>query len=631
MKAVLLSGFLITANLCRAAGVEADQWLLTGASEIEAAREKAERQPWARAAHEELLQRADEALQGPLSIPDRGGQWPHWYSCRRDGVRLKTISATKHRCPKCGTVYTGDPYDAVVLYWEHSRNSRSIRDLGLAYRFTGKAAYAERAKRILLAYAHHYSSYPLHDKDGKEEVGGGRIMAQTLDESVWLIPVAFGYALVRDTLSPEERRHIERDLFLPAAEVIRSHRMGIHNIQCWKNSAVGLAGLVAGSQELVREAIDDPDRGFRAQILRGVTDDGLWFEGSVGYHRYTMSALWPLAEAARRHGIDLYSDRYRSMYDAPLVLALPNGDAPGFNDNDGGNILSAAPLYELAYARWRRPEYGRLVARTKRDSIEALLYGVEELPAGPMIPENSILLRDAGYAVLRSPAMVAAVRFGMHGGGHGHPDKLNVVTYGASHQGGLDPGSINYGVPLHREWYRSTVAHNTVSADEGIQRPADGQLEEWSPETGMTKLVASADNVYPGVRLRRTLELNAEQMTDRFECVSDSEHIYDWVFHVPGRIVTDLVLSEASGPMGQANGYQHIRLHRRGRIDKDWGVTWEFGDARLILRMKGAPGTEIFVGTGPGREPAEPVSMIVVRRRATKTSFEAVHEFSKIQ
>jgi hypothetical protein len=95
----------------------------------------------------------------------------------------------------------------------------------------------------------------------------------------------------------------------------------------------------------VREAIDDPDRGFRVQIEKGITDDGLWYEGSLGYHQYTIQALWPLAEAARHAGIDLYSDRMRSLFDAPLSLALPEGESPGFNDSRGANLLGMASLY----------------------------------------------------------------------------------------------------------------------------------------------------------------------------------------------------------------------------------------------------------------------------------------------
>ena len=38
-----------------------------------------------------------------------------------------------------------------------------------------------------------------------------------------------------------------------------------------------------------------------------------------------------------------------------------------------------------------------------------------------MVPEESRLLRAAGFAMLRAPDTVAAMRFGLHGGGHGHP------------------------------------------------------------------------------------------------------------------------------------------------------------------------------------------------------------------
>jgi hypothetical protein len=215
--------------------------------------------------------------------------------------------------------------------------------------------------------------------------------------------------------------------------------MGIHNIQCWKNSAVGLVGLATGRQELAREAIDDPERGFRVQIEKGITGDGLWFEGSLGYHQYTMSALWPLAEGARRAGIDLYSDRYHTIYDAPLALALPNGDSPGFNDSAGANLKAYGLLYEIAYARWRKPEYGRVVSNTARESLEALLYGREDAAGGAIVPAESAVLRHAGYAALRSPGITAAIRFGMHGGGHGHPDKLNFVTFGLGRLGGPTP------------------------------------------------------------------------------------------------------------------------------------------------------------------------------------------------
>jgi len=596
-------------------------YLLINQQEIQAARAKAERFPWARTALDSMIANAGRALNKPLELPDRGGQWPHWYSCSRDGVRLTTVSATEHRCPKCGVVYRGDPYDAVVLYGVHSSYAQDVQNLGLTFRLTGRAEFARRAAQILLAYADKYAIYRLHNVNGEEKVGGGRVMAQTLDESVWLIPMAWGYSLVRETLDEAQRKHIERELLTAAAEVIRAHRMSIHNIQCWKNSAVGLVGFATGNRELVREAIDDPDRGFRAQMARGVTDDGLWYEGSLGYHHYTMQAIWPLLEAARHAGMDLYGERARSMFDAPLALALPDGNAPGFNDNGGGNVLNYGPLYELAFARWGKPEFAHLVSRTPRNTVQALLYGTEAAPEGPMIPTDSVLLRAAGFAMLRSGGMAVAVRFGQHGGGHGHPDKLNIVTYAAGHLFGLDPGSINYGVPLHKEWYRSTIAHNTVSVDQQLQKNADGRLEEWKSEAGETLLAATAGEAYPGVKLERRLRLKDGRLEDRFTCNSKDEHVYDWAFHAAGRFRSSLQFKPWDGAL-----YPHVESVAEAKTDGEWWAMWEADGAKYTLRMKAEPGTEVFTGVGPGKSPADRVPMIIARRRARSSVYEVVHQ-----
>ncbi len=597
----------------------ADNYLLINQAGIDAAKRKAEAVPWARSALDAILSRAAREMKRKVDLPPRGGQWGHWYSCKKDGARLVTDSPTSHRCPVCGSegVYHGDPYDAVVFSGTHSRWSQTVRDLGLAYRFSGRKEYAEKAGEILLAYADRYARYPLQDKDGNEKVGGGHIMAQTLDESVWLIPMAFGYALVRDGLSAANRTHIEKDLLIAAADVIRGHKMGIHNIQCWKNSAVGLAGFAAGDGSLVREAIDDPERGFRAQIAQGVTEDGLWYEGSMGYHRYTMEALWPLAEAARLQGIDLYSERYRTMFDAPLALALPDGDAPGFNDNSGGNLRAAAALYELAYARWRRPEYGRLAAQSDRNSFQALLYGVEKLPQGPVIPTASVLMKDAGFAMLRAKGNAVAVRYGKHGGWHGHLDKLSIVTYAGGRLFGLDPGSIHYGVPLHKEWYRRTIAHNTVSVDGKDQAAVNGELDDWREG----HLSAHVSGAYPGVELRRTLDFDGSTLTDRFECTSAREHDYDFVFHSPGKLSTSLALKPC-GPLE----YAHVETVSEARPDGDWWCQWEQAGVFYRLRFKGLAGTVVYTAVAPGRDPADRVPMVIVRRHAAQTVFQCAHE-----
>lgn len=625
--------FLLAWSLCLVALAYAAEpprrVVFASAEEIAAANRKADTHPWARSARSRIVGAAETALKTPLDIPDKGGQWPHWYSCSKDGARLATDSPVRHRCPVCGTVYSGEPYDSVPLYGIHSRNSTAARNLALAFRLTGRAEFAGRAIAILTGYAARYRSYPRHNINGEDKVGGGKLMAQTLDESVWLIPMAQAYSLVAGEMSQEQRDRVEADLLRPAADVIREHKMAIHNIQCWKNSAVGLVGFVTGSKELIEEAIDDPDRGFRAQIARGVTDDGMWWEGSAGYHVYTLQALWPLAEAARHAGIDLYSDRYSRMFDAPLALALPDGEAPGFNDNAGTNVTRFADLYEIAFARWSKPAYGRLVASTPRDSMEALLFGPDNPPRGSVIPEESALLGSSGFAMLRARGAAVAMRFGRHGGGHGHPDKLNIVTFGEGRLFGLDPGSIAYGIPLHQGWYRTTIAHNTVTVDGANQGNADGIGGALTVDGPVTKFSASADGVYPGVKLQRELRVTSGQVEDRFSCSSETEHVYDWAFHAPGSLAVSISTEPFGGALGERNGYQHVTGVARGVTGDVWSAVWTNGGTKMTLTFKPAPGTEVFTGVGPGRDPSDKVPVLVVRRRASHTVFDAVHSFER--
>jgi hypothetical protein len=246
-----------------------------------------------------------------------------------------------------------------------------------------------------------------------------------------------------------------------------------------------------------------------------------------------------------------------------------------------------------------------------------------------MIPETSVLMKSAGFAMLRAGGTAAAVRFGMHGGGHGHPDKLNLVSFAFGRNLGLDPGSINYGVPLHTEWYRTTIAHNTVSVDEQLQGNADGTLAGWTVKDGETTLAAQADKVYPGVSLKRTVRLSANRIEDRFECASEAEHTYDWAFHVPGKLTTSLKMETQSGPLGKERGYQHITGVARASAGGKWWVKWEADGVSLTLRFEAAPGTEVFTGIGPGRNPGDKVPLVVVRRRAAKTDFAVVHEMSR--
>lgn len=611
--------------------------LLLSREGVQAVKDRIARHDWARRQWESVKARADGFLERPVELPPRGGNWSHWYACPEHGAPLKTGTQIgpwqwEHICTVGGETLAGDSskastdYDGCRIGGIHSELCHAVRDLGLAYQVTGERRFAARAREILLGYAARYRSYPLHNVHGEPKVGGGRIGAQSLDEAVRLIPLAQGADLIWETLDSADRSAVIDDLLMPAVtEVILPHELGIHNIQCWKNSAVGLVGLLADNDELVINSIDDPERGWRAQMAKGVLPDGTWWEGAWGYHFYTLSALWPLAEAARNCGIDLYGGELRSMYDAPLMFAMPNLRLPAFNDSTEVNLAGQAPTYELAYARYSRPDYVSVAAAGGRKGDFALLFGADELPEPPVQSMASANYPRSGYAVLARGAGERAtwlcLKYGPHGGGHGHPDKLSFVLYSGGEVLGVDPGTARYGLPIQKGWYRTTFAHNTLTVDESSQKQAEGSCIAFDSLDGIDYLIAEAGSVYDGVRFTRSAALLDEKLVLVIDSVlSDTERLLDVAYHQRG--AWENLPDAPQWRRPDRPGYSYLRDTQS--VNSTDGVSLSArtpsGASVGVCLAAGEP-TEVITGTGVGAHSEDRVPVVVFRRRAQQSTF----------
>jgi hypothetical protein len=530
---------------------------------------------------------------------------------------LRGLSPTEHKCDLCGTVYSGYPYDDVYLSTIHDAYSRDVKSLGLAYRLSGDQKYALKAREILLAYADKYDSYPLHDINGKPNVGGGKIGPQTLDESTWLIPATQGADLIWDTLSDADKTQISNKLLRPAAQVIRQHKMSIHNIQCWKNSAVGLVGLLINDSELVAEAVNGPV-GFKQQIEKGISADGQWYEGAWGYHFYTMNAVVPLTEAGARCGLNLYeyqapnSRSFKKMFDGPLHFAMPNLVLPAFNDSSTVDVKPQQALYETAFARYGDARYAEVLKYGKRDSLEALLLGAKALPDALNIPSTSQNYPATGYAILQNNpgpnATWLCLKYGPHGGGHGHPDKLNFVLYSRGQILGIDPGTARYGIPIQEEWYKTTLAHNTLTVDESNQKSATGKDLAFITRPGISAALAEAGPIYEGVTYRRAVALFGDDTILVLDMAkADKEHAFDFTYHHAGQW--------ANAPQGEAatlpdkNGYKHVE----GATKVLSLPAIQTGDVQAHINIGASPAGETIIGTGVGNNATDRVPMIMQR------------------
>ncbi|HEY5909772.1 MAG TPA: heparinase II/III family protein [Verrucomicrobiae bacterium] len=567
---------------------------------------------------------AGDWLEREVKLPDRGGQWYHWYSCPMHGARLRTEGPTRHVCPVDQQVFTGYPYDDVVISSEHNRLAGAIRTLGLAYQLTGDARYAARAKEILLAYAAKYESYPLHDIRGQPKVGGGKVGPQTLDESTWLITVVEGADCIWDTLSGEEQRKVKEGLLTPATGVIRQHKLGIHNIQCWKNSAVGLTGLLLGDMDLVAESLDGP-AGYYSQMAKGVTADGPWFEGAWGYHFYTLSAVLHLTEGAFHSGVNLYGPELKRMFDAPLAMAMPDLTLPAFNDSHPVDLAGSAGLYETALARYHDPRYRLLTARARSKTEAALLHGAPEGGSVPSFQPASHNFTASGNAILASGAGSKAawlcLKYGPHGGGHGHPDKLNFVLYGLGQVIAPDPGTANYGVPIQGGWFRTTLAHNTLTVDEKSQKPAEGRCEAFIATNNFSAVMAEAGPIYDGVEFHRTVALIGTNLVVFLDQVrSEARHVYDLAYHNRGLLPALPGIAAFETP--NKPGYSYLRDSKERTSSSALQLTFDLGEsAQVRWALAGGEPTSFITGTGVGQHTEDRVPLIIARRQCPATAY----------
>lgn len=595
-------------------------------------KERIQRCEWAKKRWRALVQNAEEWLKETVVLPPRGGNWYHYYACPEHGAALRTGEKVgewqwEHICPVDNKRFRSDPsrpeqdYDGCVLMTLHGQLANRVRDLGILYQVTRNRQYADRAREIACLYAERYASYPLHTIRGEARIGGGKVGPQTLDEAVWLIPMAQGVDLVWEVLTESERDLLTQKLFLPAArEVILPHQMGVHNIQCWKNSAVGLVGLLVEDEELIQQAIFNPDRGYWTQMRKGVTADGMWWEGAWGYHFYTLSALWHLTEAGRNCGINLYGDELKRMYDAPLRFATPNLTLPAFNDSTEVNLRAQAPAYELAYARYKNPLYLPLLASSNRENDYALWFGVESLPRAGAVQWRSANYPTSGYAVLAKGrgqnATWLCLKYGPHGGGHGHPDKLHLEIHAGGEPLAADPGMARYGVPIHADWYRTTVAHNTVVIDESDQQPTEGKCLQFGAIDGVDFVVADAGAIYPDAQFVRAVALLSEEwiaVLDRVHC--RRQRTIDIALHLQGEW--------ESPPAGTAwqtpavRGYKYLSNAAIRRADPSISLTIRRSErSRVVVTVATPAPAELITATGVGRHSEHRVPMLLLRRKA---------------
>jgi len=515
-------------------------------NDIENIKAKIIKYDWAKGRWEQIKAIADEAAadQSVIELPLVGGNWGHYYVDPEEGKPLvpgKYLGNwhwEHHNQAGTKTYLSVDSvlsknYDGVLIISKvHNVWASKLFALSLAYRMNGDKKYLLRANQILEAYNRVYTKLPLHNKEGNSdpnaEIGVGRISAQALDESVWLIKILQGTSLIWDDMTVAQKEDVKVNFLFPAADMIKScYNLGIHNISCWYNAAVGMTGYLTGKDVYVQWALNENNRGLEFQLSKGFTPEGNWYENAPSYHFYAIKPIIYLAETAKNNGNSAFLSGIKRVLDGPLKLMMPVMYMPRFNDSREVYMPAYSGFFEYGYARYKNSDYLPIIqkGRTYSGTVEKtnkLLSDVDvfdfSLLYSEVIPEelNPITLKSnhlSGFDILTSGsgnnAVWLATKYDqdhLHGW-HMHPDALNFVLYAKGEQISMDPGHAEYGAPVHPGWYKTSIAHNVLIVNQKSQDFRKVQSVAYGKVNGIQFSFAKTDSIYKGVSQTRAFIL----------------------------------------------------------------------------------------------------------------------------
>lgn len=585
------------------------------------------------------VREATRFVDDPIAFPPRGGQHNQWYQCDECETALKTIDATRHQCPKCEKIYAGPPYDDVIYSRQHSRNLHQMLAAAWAYAISGEETFAKYSARMLIGYAERYSQYPYHSASREIQSSwgrkaGGHLFEQTLTEAAALVrSIGPAYDLIHDSqvLSATEHEHIREGLLLPMLLNIDKNKAGKSNWQTWHNAAMIWGGALAREPVWIEKAIADSENGFSYQMDVSVSKEGMWYENSWGYHFYTLQALVDMAETGRRLGINLWADeRLKRMFTLPIQYTMADGMLPRLGDDVNSSVRRVRGLFEPAYLAYKDPQILPLLS--DKPSFDSLLLGRLLQPGGKSLALQSVVFKDAGHAILRSrgkAGLTAAMTFGPYGGFHGHYDKLSFVFYGFERELGVDPGrarSQAYRLPIHGNWYKATISHNTVLVDRQSQKPAAGKLQLFERTNDCTIVAATCDEAFLGVTHTRWCILSKTCLLILDRLRSNTEQRMDWLYHCRGRRVICDVAQDSVSLADAYPGGEYIQNAMQGVTDEMVRIRFEGSDLATYLTLAAEVGTDVTIGKGVGASVSDRVPMAMIGRRGREVYFAAVLE-----
>ena len=516
--------------------------------------------------------------------------------CEDDGTQLEfdPYAPDEHQCPKCRRVYTGEYHYRWWVYWYQLWLAERGVHAALLFLLRGDARHGALARDVALRYCAMYADYPNRDN----VLGPTRLFFSTYLESIWLLQLCVIADLLEAGGDRATADEIRARIAAPSSALIAQYDEGMSNRQVWNNAAMMAAALLLGDRERAAQIVRAAS-GVEAHLQYGLLDDGTWYEGE-NYHLFAHRGLWYCVVLAETAGIEIdlkLLARFQEGFATPFATALPDFTLPSRKDSQYAISLRQprfAELCELGLARAADERLVSALAQLYSDDVprsgaglisrerstadvernlpptslsradlgwRSLLHARPSLPPLERLAPTSAHLTGQGISVFRRDAgeVYVALDWGQSGGGHGHPDRLNILFMQGATRWLDDLGTGSYVDPsLH--WYRSTLAHNAPMFDGRSQDRVDGELLAHDERGGVGWTYAAVDEIVPGVRVTRAVIVTPDYFVDELRWDADHEAtlLLPIHFNVTDRGPLPLLDMTLSGRNGLEDGFDFV-------------------------------------------------------------------------
>ena len=375
------------------------------------------------------------------------------------------------------------------VVWELNRHQWLVQ-LAEAYRFTQDEPYADACARAIGEWIE------------ANPPGVGINWTSSLEIAFRLIAWAWTLILIRRSrsLTPELYGRILSSVRHQASHLARYLSFYFSPNTHLTGEALGLvyAGLVFPELRAAPRWLAQGTQILIDESSRQILPDGVYFEQSTGYQRYTLEFYLHFLLLAERSGVSVppaLVDRVHRLLDFLLAVRRPDGTIPAIGDGDDGQLM---PLAVRAPDDYRGVFSTAAVVLGRGDcawaaeglTLEALwltgrsgLDRLKRLVPAPPATTSPRIFPDGGWAVMRTGwgrgAHHLIFDVGPLGcpvtGGHGHADLLSIQCSAFGEPFIVDAGTGSYtGDPSRRAYFRGTTAHSTVTIDDEGQAIPNG-------------------------------------------------------------------------------------------------------------------------------------------------------------